>query len=152
MPEPDRVPRLARPFVALLVAALITSAVLVWEPWPLTSFRLFSHARADEQTGWLATAVGPDGRETPYPLGSSPAGFRGFPFVMADFVDAGPARRDQLCRTWVRAAPELLGRRATAVRLYLRRWQVSQRRGDRALSGTRDLIYTCTSQGAFGAS
>jgi hypothetical protein len=38
MAEPDRVPRLARPFVALLIAAMVASAVFVWEPWPLTSF------------------------------------------------------------------------------------------------------------------
>jgi hypothetical protein len=152
MPEPDRVPRLARPFVVLLVGALITSAVFVWEPWPLTSFRLFSHARADEQNGWLAKAIGPDGREIPYPLGSSPSGFRGFPFVMAEFVDADPARRNQLCRTWVGAAPELIGREATEVRLYRRRWQLSRRRGDRAQPGTSELIYTCTSEGAAGGS
>ena len=152
MPEPDRVPRLARPFVVLLVGALITTAVFAWEPWPLTSFRLFSHARADEQTGWLAPAVAPDGREAPYPLGSSPSGFRGFPFVMAESVDADPARRDQLGRTWVGAAPELIGREATAVRLYRRRWQLSRRHGDHALPGAKELMYTCTSEGAVGAS
>ena len=152
MPESDRVPRLARPFVVLLIAALITSAVFAWEPWPLTSFRLFSHPRADEQTRWLATAVGPDGRETPYPLGSLPSGFRGFPFVMAEFVGADPARRNQLCRTWVGAVPELLGREAAEVRLYLRRWQLSRRRGDRALPGTKELMYTCTSEGTVDAS
>jgi hypothetical protein len=152
MPEPDRVPRLARPFVVLLIAALIASAAFAWEPWPLTSFRLFSNSRADEQTGWLATAVGPDGRETPYPLGSAPSGFRGLPFVMAEFVDASPARRNQLCRTWVGAAPELLGREAAEVRLYLRRWQLSRRRDDRALPGTRELVYSCTPEGAAGAS
>lgn len=49
MNDPDRVPRFARPFVVLFIAAIVASALCVWEPWPLTSFRLFSHVRTDQQ-------------------------------------------------------------------------------------------------------
>jgi hypothetical protein len=38
MPEPGRAPRPARHFVALLIAAMLASAVFALEPWPLTSF------------------------------------------------------------------------------------------------------------------
>jgi hypothetical protein len=137
MAEPDRVPRLARPFVALLIAAMVASAVFAWEPWPLTSFRLFSHLRVDEQTAWQATVVEPNGDELAYPLG----------FAIADFVRANTERRSALCRTWVAAAPEVIGQKAVEVRLYERRWVLSERRGDRALPGTTKHLFTCTRQG-----
>jgi hypothetical protein len=138
MAEPDRVPRLARPFVALLIAAMVASALFVWEPWPLTSFRLFSHLRADEQTAWQATAVERNGDELRYPLG----------FAIREFVDADDPRRDELCRTWVAAAPEIVAREAVEVRLYRRRWRLSERSGDRALPGRQEHVFTCTSVGS----
>lgn len=138
MAEPDRVPRLARPFVALLIATMVASAIFVWEPWPLTSFRLFSHLRVDEQTTWQATVVEPNGEELGYPLG----------FAIRDFVDADEEQRDELCRTWVAAAPEIVARQAIMVRLYERRWLLSERSGDRALPGSREHAFTCTSEGS----
>lgn len=148
MPEPDRVPRLARPFVALLILAMCACAIFAWEPWPLTSFRLFSEVRIDAQSSWSATTVDAGGAEMPYPLGGEERGFRGFPFVMGEFVEAAQARQDELCRTWVAAAPELVGRDAREVRLYLRSWSLSEREGDRALPGTTELGYTCSAAGA----
>ena len=138
MAEPDRVPRLARPFVALLIAAMVASAVFVWEPWPLTSFRLFSHLRVDEQTAWEATVVERNGTELGYPLG----------FAIREFTGANEERRDELCRTWVAAAPEIVAREAVQVRLYQRRWRLSERSGDRALPGSREHAFTCTNRGS----
>lgn len=141
MPEPDRVPRFACPFVVLLIAAMVASAVFLWEPWPLTSFRLFSHVRTDEQSAWQATVVEPNGDEVAYPLG----------FAIADFVRGDAARRNELCRTWVSAAPEVVGERAVAVRLYERRWLLSRRSGEHALPGVTRQRFTCTRRGAAGA-
>ena len=153
MPENanDRVPRLARPFVAVLLAAMVACAVFAWEPWPLTSFRLFSTLRADEQSAWEATTVDRDGKELPYPLGGEDHGFRGFPFTMTEFAGAAEGRRDELCRTWVDAAPMLVGREAEEVRIYRRTWRLSEREGDRALPGERALVYVCTSEGVADA-
>lgn len=147
MPDPERAPRLARPFVALLLAAAIASAVFVLEPWPFTSFRLFSHLRTDQQFAWRASAVDARGIERDYPLGSLPHGFRGFSFVMAEFVEANSDRRHELCRTWVRAAPGLIGHEAVAVRIYRREWLLSDREGSRALPGTERLAFTCDDEG-----
>jgi hypothetical protein len=151
MGEPDRVPRYARPFVAILIAAMIACAVFAWEPWPLTSFRLFSNVRIDEQSAWLATTVDATGDEEPYPLGGEDHGFRGFPFTMSEFASADPARQDELCRTWVDAAPELVGRDAVEVNLYLRSWRLSDRDDDGARPGTTELRYTCTGTGLSDA-
>jgi hypothetical protein len=147
MSDPDRIPRLARPFVLTLIAAMLACAIFAWEPWPLTSFRLFSTLRVDEQSAFSATIVTADGEEVPYPLGAEDHGFRGFPFTMAEFSGAGAERRDELCRTWVEAAPTLVGRHAEEVRIYLRRWTLSEREGDRALPGVTRLAYVCTAEG-----
>ncbi len=147
MGGPDRTPRLARPFVALLLSAMILTAAFAWEPWPLTSFRLFSTARIDQQQAWSATTVSVDGEEEAYPLGAEERGFRGFPFVMAEFASASSERRDELCLTWVTAAPELVGREAEEVRIYLRTWTLSDRVDDEAREGTTELRYVCTSEG-----
>jgi len=146
--EPDTVPRLARPFVALLIGALLASAIFAWEPWPLTSFRLFSHVRSDSQTSWRATLVDAAGAEAPYALGSSARGFRNFGFRMAEFAATGQGRRAELCRAWIDAAPDVARRRAVEVRLYRRSWLLSEREHDRAAPGGEERVYDCTRAGA----
>jgi hypothetical protein len=148
MNETASAPRLARPFVAVVLALMAASALFLWEPWPFTSFRLFSHLRYDEQTGWEATVLGPDGGSVEYPVASLDHGLRGFGFAMAEFTDASVERRDELCRAWVAAVPASLADPAQEVRIYVRRWRLSERHGERAAPGTRELMYVCTEAGA----
>jgi hypothetical protein len=152
MAPPDQVPRLARPFVVVLIVAMFACAIFAWEPWPLTSFRLFSNLRVDHQAAWSATTIDAGGNEEQYPLGGEDHGFRGFPFTMSEFVSADRGRQDQLCRTWVAGAPDLVGHEAVEVRLYLRDWTLSDRAGDHALPGATELRYTCTDGGLANAS
>jgi hypothetical protein len=142
-----RASRLARPYVALLLAVFVLTPLLRWEPWPFTSWRLFSGLRYDEQSGWQAVTVDRVGREAGYPLQALPRGFRGFNFVMTEFAAASRARRDELCRTWVEASPELVDRDARAVRIYRLEWQLSERVDGRAAEPSRTLAYTCTREG-----
>ena len=148
MPERDRVPRLARPFVATLLAAMVLCATFAVEPWPLTSFKLFSEVRTDERTAWRATTIDASGEEATYPLGALPLGFRGFGFTMSEFVAADSERQAELCRTWIDAADELVGREAVGVRIYQRSWRLSERSGDRADPGTETVAHVCTPTGA----
>ncbi|MDQ5833599.1 MAG: hypothetical protein M3550_11170 [Actinomycetota bacterium] len=150
MTRPDEVPRLARPFVALLVAAMVASAVFLFEPWPLTSFRLFSHLRTDAQRGWNAAAVSDGGAEQAYPIANADGGYRNFGFQVADFESADDAQRDAVCRAWVAAGPQVVGHEVDEVRLYRRSWLLSERIGERALAGERELLYRCDAQGLDG--
>lgn len=147
----DSVPRHAKPVVWVVIAVMFASAIFAWEPWPFTSFRLFSQLRIDHQTAWLATTVEGDGTERDYPLGALPRGFRGFGFTMAEFAGASPERQDALCRTWVGAAPELVGRDAVEVRIYQRSWTLSERDESGAAPGSTTLEYVCTRGGASRA-
>lgn len=148
MAGPDLVPRFARPFVIGFVALMIASAAFVWEPWPFTSYRLFSQLRIDEQRAWVVRSVDGDGSEATVPLAGE---LRGFEFQMREFVDADAARQDELCRLWARSAPAIVGRPVTEVRLYERRWRLAEREGDRATPGTSELVYVCDSDGASDA-
>lgn len=126
---------------------MVASALFVWEPWPFTSFRLFSHLRADAQTGWTATAVRSDGVEVPYPVDSLDEGFRNSGFRMAEFAAADQARQDELCRVWFAAAPEAVGGEVVEVRIYERHWTLTDRGADRARRGIEKLEFKCTSDG-----
>lgn len=144
-------PRFARPFVAVFLAAVVVCALATIEAWPLTGWRLFSHLRVDEQTTWAATAVDRHGDEHEYPLGASPRGYRGFVFLMPEFVAGSPARRAELCETWRGGVSELLGFDAREVRIYELDWQLSDRVGERAVPPDRRLRYTCRPGGLDAA-
>jgi hypothetical protein len=147
MERQDQVPRGARPFVAVFLALMIACALFVWEPWPLTSFRLFSQLRLDEQTSWVVKANETRGGEEDLPLTGE---LRGFEFQIREFVAASPERQDELCRVWAGAAPVVLGQPTDEVRLYQRTWLLSDRDGDRAAPGSSRLVYVCDADGAHG--
>jgi hypothetical protein len=132
--------------VALLVV-MVASAAFAWEPWPFTSFRLFSHLRYDEQATWEARAVGPGDEEAAVGFSGAPRGLRGFQFAMAEFVVASAERQDELCLTWTEEAAALLDARVRRLHLYRREWRLSERVGDRAREGSARLVYTCSRRG-----
>lgn len=146
-------PRLARPFVLLLLAAILAAAIFTWEPWPITSFRLFSHLREDHRRGWSAATVGPDGREAPLAIPELSSGFRGFNFRMAEFESASWARRDAICRAWTAPLRSQGTGRGTDIRLYRTSWRLSRRieAAERPAPPSRSLAFVCTPAGARGA-
>jgi len=145
----EAAPRLARPFVVLFLTLIVAAAIFTWEPWPITSFRLFSHLRADRQQGWAAT-VDVQGRETPLAVADLSSGLRGFSFRMAEFESASWSRRDEICRAWTAPLSEAEGRRGAEIRLYRTSWQLSQRidGGERPAPPRRRLAFVCTPAGA----
>jgi hypothetical protein len=146
-----RPPRYARPFVAVLLCALIACAAASFEAWPFTAWRLFSTLRTDEQHGWDSTVVTRPGVERDFPIGSLGDGRRGFALLMNGFADRSPADRDAICRTWFRDGIQYLRQRPVAVRIYALTWRLSERRGDQAAPPTRTLAWTCDERGAHAA-
>jgi hypothetical protein len=114
------------------------------EAWPLTGFRLFSHLRYEQQTGWQAFAVAPDGREAWLPLSQFPGGYNGFPLVMKSFASRGPQDRADMCRAWTVAASGLRGK-TVAIRIYAIDRHLEPRQGHHAATPPiRTLVYTCS--------
>jgi hypothetical protein len=138
--------------VLFFLLAMIAAAIFSWEPWPITSFRLFSHLRQDQQHGWEATVIDRDGREAPLAISDLASGFHGFRFRMAEFESARWQRRDEICQAWV--AP-LLGTDSgpkAEIRLYRLEWRLSRRidGGERAAAPARALAFVCSAAGARG--
>jgi hypothetical protein len=73
-------PWFARPFVVAVPRRPFGVSAVTVEAWPLTSWRLFSHLRHDEQSSWQAFAVDGRGREVRYLVAGLGSGFHGFVF------------------------------------------------------------------------
>ncbi len=129
---------------------MLAAAIFVWEPWPITSFRLFSHLRQDQQQGWAASVLDAGGGESPLAIADLSSNFRGFGFRMAEFEVASRQRRDEICQAWVE--PLLAGddRGVAEIRLYRLSWRLSRRSadGERALPPSRRLAFVCSAAGA----
>lgn len=65
---------------------------------------------------------------------------------MATFESLPRAEQEKLCDAWLEAAPELAGTRAAKLRIYLHQWSLSDRVGDSAAPGSRELRYECAPQ------
>lgn len=147
MEDAQHAPIRARILLWGIVGLMVASAAFVWEPWPFTSFRLFSHLRTDEQSRWEAAVTDAQGELHSYPLSSADNGLRGFAFAMSEFEAAPTERRVEMCATWIGASREIIGVEATSLRIYQRRWKLSDRVGDRSRLGPRELRYVCRPSG-----
>jgi hypothetical protein len=103
----DRPQPWARPFVAVLLAALVTCGALGIEAWPLSGFRLFSAPRSSVTTGWRMVALTADGEHVPVNVSRFGAAYRGFGFVARSFDELPPPERSAVCRAWLRAAASI---------------------------------------------
>jgi len=111
-------PRPARLFVIALLAAVAVCGALSIEAWPLTGWRLFSRERHQLASGWAATSVDAQGRQTPIPFDSFPASSSRFVNVMSGFARLSPAEREATCQTWARLVRERSGDTTGGLRLY----------------------------------
>lgn len=140
------VPKVARPFIYALLSLIALSAIFEWEPWPVSSFRLFSHVRHAEQTSWEVTAAS-KGESVPFYPDSMSHGLKNFSFRMYEFEHGEKPRQDELCKVWLSFAPEVDGRPADRLLIWKRSWDLSERSGDRALPGQTELNYVCDQSG-----
>lgn len=143
LPDSATVPRYARAFVALFLAALVVCAVASVNAWPFSSWRLFSRLRSDRQTSWQATAVDASGREQDFPIASIDHGYRGFLRIMSGFANRSATKRDSICAAWLTGATQQFGPGTESVRIYHLVWLVSRRQGDRAAAPNRTLVWIC---------
>ncbi|MDQ6725869.1 MAG: hypothetical protein M3066_06865 [Actinomycetota bacterium] len=145
-------PRHARRFVALFLAALVVCAVAPVNAWPFSSWKLFSSLRTDKQTSWQAVAVDATGREQDYPIASIAHGYRGFARIVSGFPKRSAAGRDAVCAAWLTGATKRIGPGTDLLRIYRLDWLVSRRQGDRAAAPRRTLDWICDQQGLRAAS
>ena len=93
----DAVPRSARWLVGVLFVLLLVPALVGFDAWPLTGWRLFSLARDETQTLWVLEAVDDDGSSRLVDVEELPLRYRHAEWPMADLPGASTERRQALC-------------------------------------------------------
>ena len=88
--------RVARAWVALLLALLVVPGIVGFDIWPLTGWRLFSLARDSTQNEWALDAETPTGA-TRVDLEELPLAFRNAAWPLDDALHASTARRRAIC-------------------------------------------------------
>lgn len=119
-----------------IVAALAVTALAQIEPWPLSSFRLFSLTRSGEEIRWELIRVD-DGAETALDLASLGRGYRESAHYLPALAIGGVAARSAACSAWMSAS------HADEIRVYR---SVYERRhpGDAAHLTVHKLRFRCT--------
>jgi hypothetical protein len=121
------VPRYARPFVAIFLAALFVCALAAVNAWPFSNWELFSRLRSDRETRWIAVAVDSAGRDRAYSITAVPR---------------SSAPRDALCDRWLHIAG------VPSLEVYRLSWLLSGRHGDSPAPRHRTLVWVCSERAA----
>jgi hypothetical protein len=101
-------PASARRLVTAAVVLLLIPGILGFDLWPLTGWRLFSLARAEEQTMWVIDAIGDDGSTRTVSLEELPLQYRHAAWPMAELPTASTERRDAVCQALLDAVADVV--------------------------------------------
>ena len=132
----------ARRFVWTFLVLFVIAGVFGIEAWPLTGWRLFADSRPARQASFQAVTVDAAGGEHAIPWSRLPVRYRGDVQVLKGFEGLRPERQVVVCDAWADGVRGL-GGQVSQVRVYRVETDVSRRSGDRAVSGTRELRFTC---------
>jgi hypothetical protein len=105
--SPDRAPRSARVFVAILFALLLVPGVVGFDAWPLTGWRLFSVSRDADQTRWVIRATDEDSATRTVSLEELPLRYRHAEWPMSELPGASAERRGAVCEALFEAVAEI---------------------------------------------
>ncbi len=141
----DHVQPWSRRFVVAFLFVFVVCGVVGVEAWPLTGWRLFSHARGPHQVSWQAVAVEGSSRHVVV-FSRLPWAFHGFSLVMDRFDRLSASRRAETCQAWRTAERRHDGRTVTALQLF----RVERDLRTPAEPGSRTLVFRCPAGGALG--
>jgi hypothetical protein len=137
------IPRRLKWFVRCFLIVFVLCAIFGIELWPLTGFRLFSHVRYPETSGWVASAVWLSGSTTDLALSDLPRAYQGFGLIMQGFPTLSAIERESTCEVWLAEARRVWGPIAT-LQLYETTWDEELRSGDRPAQVQRKLAFECS--------
>jgi hypothetical protein len=93
--------------VGVTLVLLFVPAVVGFDAWPLTAWRLFSLSRDEDQTRWVIDAVDEQGRARTVSLEELPLRYRHAEWPMAELPDASDERREAVCRALADAVADV---------------------------------------------
>ena len=142
MKTPDEVPRAHRIFAVTFLAAFLIAGFSPFEPYPLTSWHLFSGARPQHSEVWRAATADARGVETPIAFDRFGVRYAGWFNILKRFPTYSDGRRLALCDSWAREI-RALGTTVREVRVYRGDRDLSARVGLRGAPPTYVLAYVC---------
>jgi hypothetical protein len=104
-PNDDEIPRVARRVVTVLLVLLFVPAVVGFDAWPLTAWRLYSVSRDSTQTGYEVEAI-TAGEETRVKLAELPLGYRNGEWALEGYAKKSAVRREELCQAFLTGVRE----------------------------------------------
>lgn len=140
--EVEQVPRAARRFVAVLLAAMLVPGIVGFEAWPLTGWRLFSLSRDESQSRWVVQAVDGEGEVDVVSLEELPLGYRHAEWPMADLPRASDRQREAVCEALADAVADVRPGVAE-VRLAKDAQTLVERDGEWVLTHDPEVEVTC---------
>jgi hypothetical protein len=140
--EVDDVPVAAKRFVAVLFTLLCVPALIGFDAWPLTAWRLFSLSRDETQTRWTLDAAPAVGPERELSLEELPLRFRNAEWILAALPGMSSADRLAVCEAFVEPVRSLVTgvRGVTIVR---ERQRLDEVDGEWVVSEEREPFVSC---------
>ncbi len=139
----ERASPFARAFVAVYLVAFLACGAFAIEAWPLTGWRLFSHLRHAQRSGWQVFTVDRAGQQARVNFATFPRPDRHLTLIMRDYPHQSASRQEAVCQAWagrIRAQ----GRQVSGVRIYRTAVDLHRHRGRRAPPPPRRrLTYVC---------
>ena len=141
--DPQRVSPWARVFVGVFLVAFLACGAFAIEAWPLTGWRLFSHLRHAQRSGWQVFTADRTGRETRVDFATFPRPDRHLTLIMRDYPRESKPRQEAICRAWA-GRIRSQGREVSGVRIYRTVVDLHGHRGRRRPPPPRrHLAYLC---------
>jgi hypothetical protein len=104
----DEVPRIAKRVVAVLFTLLLVPALIGFDAWPLTAWRLYSVSRTDTQTRYYVEVQTAPGEAKLVELIDLPLGHRNAAWALPGLPDASPGRREAVCQALLEGARDVI--------------------------------------------
>lgn len=139
----ERASPFARAFVAVYLIAFLACGAFAIEAWPLTGWRLFSHLRHAQRSGWQVFTVDRGGQQTRVNFATFPRPDRHLTLIMRDYPRQSASGQEAVCQAWagrIRAQ----GRQVSGVRIYRTVVDLHRHRGRRTPPPPRRRVaYLC---------
>jgi hypothetical protein len=147
VPAVDSVPRSAKWFVGVILAALLIPGLIGFDAWPLTGWRLFSVSRGASRVHWVVQAVDGDGDVRTVSLEDLPLRYRHAEWPMADLPGASEQRREAVCT----ALADAVARRypsTVEVNIAQDHERMLQQNGEWTVTHDPEVFHTCRPESA----
>jgi hypothetical protein len=138
----DEIPGRVRWFVAVLLVCLVVPALIGFDAWPLTAWRLFSLSRDATETHWEVEASAPGGEPVVLHLDEMGLPYRHAQWILAEIGRSSTARKDAVCLAILHGARDDVPG-ATALRIVTDRAHLVHRGGDWVVLHERQTFHSC---------